>query len=60
MLPTDWTSAEYRTDVVTGYYKTLLHRVPDAAGLSFGASSALDLDDIRSGIEGTPEFFTVG
>jgi hypothetical protein len=54
------TSTEFRADAVTGYYNTLLHRPPDAPGLSFWVTSALDLASIRTQFESTLEYFTNG
>ena len=54
------TSLEYRTDIVTSYYKTLLHRAPDAAGLQGWASSNLDGSQILIDFEASDEFFLYG
>ena len=54
------TSLEYRTDLVTSYYTTLLHRVPDAGGLDAWVSSNLDSCQIRIGFEASPEFYVNG
>ena len=53
-------SAEYRTDVVVDYYETLLHRLPDAAGVSGWIFSNLDLSTVRVGIESGREFLANG
>jgi hypothetical protein len=50
---------EYRTDLFTGYYNTLLHRAPDV-GLFNWVLSTLDAATVRIGIESSPEFFTNG
>jgi hypothetical protein len=52
-------SLEYRTDVISGYYTSLLHRPADGE-LSGWASSGLDLATVRMGFETTPEFFLNG
>lgn len=54
------TSPEFRVDQITAYYNVLLHRAPDAGGLSFWVSSGLDIDSVRIGIESSPEFFANG
>jgi hypothetical protein len=53
-------STEFRTDLFTSYYNTLLHRTPDPAGLSGWVNSGLDADAVRLGIENSPEFFLNG
>ncbi len=60
-------SAEWRTDLITGYYNNLLHRPPDAGGLSYwvnlsqGAEHMLvDAASILVDFEATSEFFTNG
>jgi hypothetical protein len=50
-------SREYRTDVVTALYSTLLHRNPDSAGLNFWVSLNGSLENVRAGIEASSEFF---
>ena len=54
------TSTEYRTDQVTDYYSTLLHRAPDSAGLSSAVNSGLDLRSIFINFESSSEFFANG
>jgi hypothetical protein len=53
-------SAEFRTDMVTALYNTVLQRDPDAAGLSAWVSSGMDLRHLREGIEASPEALTSG
>jgi hypothetical protein len=53
-------SAEYRAVLFTAYYQGLLHRPPDADGLSGWVDSALDASGVRVGFEASPEFFAVG
>jgi len=53
-------SPEYRTDVVNGYYTTLLHRPADGVGLAGWVSSNLDVGSVRIGFESSPEFFSNG
>ena len=50
-------SQEYRTDVFSDYYLTLLNRPADAAGLNGMVQSSLDFTTIRVGIEASDEFF---
>ncbi len=54
------TSTEFRIDVITSYYNTLLHRAPDVAGLIGWVVSGLDVDTVRLDIESSGEFFTNG
>ena len=51
------TSPEYRTEATTAYYKNLLGRSPDAAGLNSWVFSNLDLLAVHIGFEGSPEFY---
>jgi hypothetical protein len=53
-------STEYRTDVVQGYYTSLLHRSGSAAEVANWVNSGLDLHTIRMGFEGSAEFFLNG
>jgi Domain of unknown function (DUF4214) len=53
-------SAEFRTDMVTALYNTVLQRDPDAVGLSAWVFSGMDLRHIREGIESSPEALTSG
>ena len=50
-------SKEYRTDVFSDYYLTLLNRPADAAGLNGMVQSSVDFTTIRVGIEASDEFF---
>jgi Domain of unknown function (DUF4214) len=52
-------SAEYRTDLVEGYYDALLHR-PSDAGRTAWVNSSLDAKSIRVDFESTSEFFANG
>jgi len=54
------TSLEYRKDLFTSYYTTLLHRASDALGLQAWVSSNLDASQVRIGFEASPEFFLNG
>jgi PKD repeat protein len=53
-------SAEYRSGAVASYYRDLLHRAADPAGLAGWASSGLGLFSVRVGIEGSDEFYANG
>jgi hypothetical protein len=53
-------SSEFRTDAVTGFYASLLHRPADQAGLQAWVSSNLGVAGIRMGIEASREFFAAG
>ena len=53
-------STEYRRDVVTTDYITLLHRSPDLMGLNAWVSSRMDLGMVQVNIESSMEFFTNG
>jgi hypothetical protein len=53
-------STEYRTDVVEGYYTSLLHRSGSAAEVAGWVNSALDLRTIRMDFEDSAEFFVNG
>src|SRR5262249_24653004 len=53
-------SVEFRTDMVTALYNTVLQRNPDAAGLSAWVSSGMDLRHVREGIESSTEALTSG
>jgi hypothetical protein len=52
-------SGEYRSDVVKGFYSTLLHRpaAPSSTEVANWANSSLDITDIRIGFESSAEFF---
>jgi hypothetical protein len=53
-------SMEYRADVVTTDYLTLLHRSPAMMEVNSWASSGMDLGMVRVNIESSMEFFTNG
>jgi streptogramin lyase len=55
-------SAEYRGDIIRGYYSTLLHRAapPSPAEVNSWVLSGLDLKRIRIGFEDSLEFFLKG
>src|SRR5207248_1955062 len=55
-------SAEYRGDVIRGYYTGLLHRsaLPSAAEVNGWVVSGLDLERVRIGFETSLEFFLKG
>ncbi|HLJ94600.1 MAG TPA: hypothetical protein VKU02_15545 [Gemmataceae bacterium] len=55
-------SAEYRGDVIRGYYTTLLHRStpPSAAEVNGWVTSGLDLERVRLGFENSMEFYLKG
>jgi hypothetical protein len=53
-------SQEYRTDLITGDYTSLLHRSPDLVGLDGWVSSNLDPASVRISFESSTEFFTNG
>jgi hypothetical protein len=52
-------SAEFRTDQVMQFYTTLLHRQPDAAGLSAWVYSGMSLGNVRAAFEQSAEFYAV-
>jgi hypothetical protein len=54
------TSSEFRINLFTSYYNTLLHRAPDTIGLVNWILSNLDADSVRLGIESSAEFFANG
>jgi hypothetical protein len=54
------TSAEFRINLIEGYYNGLLHRPSDAAGLNAWVLSGLDATTVRGDFETGPEFFTNG
>jgi hypothetical protein len=54
------TSSEFRINLFTSYYNTLLHRPPDTIGLVNWILSNLDADTVRLGIESSAEFFANG
>ncbi len=54
------TSSEFRIELFTSYYNTLLHRAPDTIGLVNWILSNLDADTVRLGIESSAEFFANG
>ena len=49
-------SREFRTDVVSAYYISLLHRPSDPVGLESWVASKFDLGAIRAGFLGSTEF----
>jgi hypothetical protein len=49
-------STEYRTDLVTGFYHTLLHRAPDAPGLNAFVTSGAPPETVQEEIIGSPEY----
>ena len=54
------TSAEYRSDLLSGYFQTYLGRPVDSSGLaSFGGLFALGAtdEDVQAAVVGSPEFF---
>jgi streptogramin lyase len=55
-------SAEYRGDIIQGYYSTLLHRssAPSAAEVNGWVVSGMDLERIRIGFETSLEFYLKG
>lgn len=53
-------SLEYRTDLFTSYYETLLHRVPSPTETQLWSQSGLDVLSVRIDIESSAEFFTNG
>ncbi len=53
------TSAEYRTGLFTGYYRTFLHRLPDADGLSAHVNNDLAELGVRLAFESSDEFYLV-
>ena len=53
-------SPEYRNELITAYYETLLHRPPEPAGFTVWQSSGLDMLSMRIGFESSPEFFVSG
>ncbi len=53
-------SAEFRADLIEGYYNGLLHRSSDAMSLSAWVNSGLDLSTVRADFETTPEFMSNG
>jgi hypothetical protein len=53
-------SAEFRTEMVSAFYSTVLQRDPDPAGLSAWVSSGLDLRHVREAFESSPEAYTNG
>jgi hypothetical protein len=55
-------SAEYRGDIVTGYYYTLLHRTtpPGSGEVASWVNSTMDLSGIAAGISGSGEFYVNG
>jgi hypothetical protein len=53
-------STEFRSDVVTGFYLSLLHRPPDQAGLQAWVASGLSMGSIRMEIGASSEFFANG
>jgi hypothetical protein len=53
-------SQEYRGDVISGDFTTLLHRPADPTVVNNLAFTNLDLSAIRLGFESTPEFFVNG
>jgi virginiamycin B lyase len=55
-------SAEYRGNIIRGYYTTLLHRStpPSAAEVNGWVVSGLDLERVRIGFENSLEFFLKG
>jgi len=55
-------SAEYRGDIIRGYYSALLHRStpPSAAEVNGWVVSGLDLERVRIGFENSLEFFLKG
>ncbi|HEV3447805.1 MAG TPA: hypothetical protein VG099_24425, partial [Gemmataceae bacterium] len=54
------TSSEFRINLFTSYYNTLLHRAPDTIGLLNWILSNLDADTVRLGFESSAEFFANG
>jgi hypothetical protein len=53
-------SQELRTELIQGYYTTLLNRPADTTGLVAWVSSGLDLLSVRAGFEASDEFFANG
>jgi hypothetical protein len=51
---------EFRSNIFTAYYETLLHRQPDAAGLANWVNSTLDIGAVQVIFETTTEFMTNG
>jgi hypothetical protein len=49
-------SREFRIEMVTAFFTTLLHRQPDQGGLDFWISVNAGLEQIREGFMSSPEF----
>jgi hypothetical protein len=49
-------SPEFRTDVITALYGSLLNRTPDQPGLKFWLAPQFNIDSVRAGIMSSAEF----
>jgi hypothetical protein len=53
-------SAEFRTDLFTDFYLSILHRPPDAGGLNMWVTSGSDFTTVRLAFLGSTEFINNG